>query len=163
MASNSSRPYPYRSRVLPQATIYEFWAEDGLLRFISLAAYPFPLPPLRDYGVVLGLELQDPTARPAGQDGRIEATVVAVIEEVLAYFPPSIVVWICSPDKQQQRARNQLFSRWYQHYKENNGPLDIVKKDVETSPNEYASLLYRADHPDREALEELLLGDVDKL
>ena len=74
-----------------------------------------------------------------------------------------MVVWICSPDRQQQRARNKLFNRWHQHYKEHNGVLTILKKDVETSPGEYASLLYRADHPEREALEELLLGDVDKL
>ena len=88
MALSFLPPYPYHSRALPQTTIYEFRADDGLTRFVSLAAYPFPLPPLRDHGIVLGLELQDPAARPAGQDARIEATVVAIIEEVLLLAPP---------------------------------------------------------------------------
>lgn len=163
MISPSWHPYPYRLRALPGTVLYEFTDYKGRLYSITFTAFDFPAQPLRDHGVVLGLELQDPAARDDGQDPRLEATMVAVVEQVVRQHPAAIVVWICSPDQQQQRARNKLFNRWYQHYRQHSGSLTIIKKDVETSPDEYTSLLYRADHPDRAALEELLLGDLGKL
>ena len=117
--------------------------------------------PLREHGIIVGLALQDPTIRETGTDPRIEATMAAVIEQILTE-PENIVLWICSPDKQQQRARNVLFDRWYRHYRQTGGPLDVLKKDVQTSPGEFASVLYQAENSAREQLEILLLEEVDK-
>ena len=163
MTLPSLHPYPCRLKALPEARIYEFVDDKNRTYFITLTTYDFPEQPLNDHGVVLGLELQNPTARDDGQDIRLEATMVAVVEQELTQYPSTIILWVCSPDKKQQRARNKLFNRWYKHYKDTDGLLTIIKKDVETNPNEYASLLYRADHPDRKELEELLLSDLDKL
>lgn len=159
----SLRPYHCHLKVLPEARIYEFIDDKARTYFITFTTYDFPEPPLQANGVVLGLGLLDPTARDNGRDIRLEATMIAVVEQELAQNPAAIIVWVCSPDKKQQRARHQLFNRWHKHYKETNGSLTIIKKDVETNPGEYTSLLYRADHPERQELEDLLLGDLDKL
>ncbi len=162
MTSPFLPPYPYRLINRGQVKAYEFNTAHGLTYEITFTSGDyFPASPLREYGIILGLELLDPLARDPGTDARIEATVIAAIEQVLAAADP-IIVWVCSPEKKQQRARNLLFNRWYQHYKQT-GPYQLIKQDVQPTAGQFVSLLYRADNPERGALEELLLEDLDKL
>ena len=157
--------YPYRLSLCPDTGAYKFTADHGISYFITLtpgsSLGALLASPLREHGIIVGLALQDPTIRETGTDPRIEATMAAVIEQILTE-PENIVLWICSPDKQQQRARNVLFDRWYRHYRQTGGPLDVLKKDVQTSPGEFASVLYQAENSAREQLEILLLEEVDK-
>lgn len=162
MESPSSRPYPYRSKRLPEASVYEFATDNGLIYNITFTTYDFPNPILSQHGVVLGIELPDSGTRDPGTDPRIEATVIAVIELLLNTDPTRVILWVCSPDKRQQAARNRKFDRWHRNYRENSGLLTIIKADLEVSPGEYTSLLYRADHPDAAALEALLREPLDK-
>lgn len=163
MTSPSLRPYPYRLISRGQVKAYEFTTESEIVYEITFTAGDyFPESPLREHGIILGLELLDPLARDPGTDSRIEATVVVVISQVLAEVE-NIIVWICSPDKKQQRARNALFNRWYQHYKRSGGPLNIIKKDVQPTTGQFVSILYRAENSERDELERLLLEQPDKL
>ena len=161
MISPSLRPYPCRLKALPGAPIYEFDTDGGLTYFIAFRHYNFPSPVLTRHGLVFDLELKSPGVDP-GTDRRIEATVLAILQQVLRRDPQTVILWVCSAADQRAAARNRKFDRWYRDYVKKNG-LTLIKKDSDPALDQYVSLLYRADYPDRAAIDQIPLDDQDKL
>ncbi len=151
---------------LPEATIYEFDTEEGLTYFIAFREYAnCPNPMIARHGLVFDLELKSPDADPSprkGTDPRIELTVLAVLKQVLAKSPQTIIAWVCSSADQQEAARHKKFDRWYRDYVKKTG-LSLIKRDSDPANEQFVSLIYRATHPDRAAIDQIPLDDLSKL
>lgn len=160
MTLPSLRPYQCHLKILPQATIYEFDTDAGLTYFIAFRQYDFPAPVLAQHGLVFDLELKSPALEP-GTDRRLEATVVDVLQRVLRRFPSAIVLWVCSAADRQAAVRHRKFDQWYRSFVAKNG-LSLLKRNSSQALDQYVSLLYRADHPNRAAIDQLPLDDPNK-
>ena len=70
-------------------------------------------------------------------------------------YPNQLVIWVCSTLDDQETARKSLFDRKYRLWCQRSS-LGIIKKDVEITPRDLMSIVYRTDSRFRAELEALL-------
>ena len=160
---NSSSPYPCLVTTRPDGWDYEFTTANGASFAIYFSNETDFFDGTEFANAVVSVGFKPTAGRrtrrgfrlPTNDDPQLFTTIAWAIETYLVQYPNQIVIWVCSTLDDQEVARKSLFDRKYRLWCQRSS-LAIVKRDVEITPRDLMSIVYRADSRFRTELEALL-------
>lgn len=99
-----------------------------------------------------------PGRQPRRFDQRIMETIIWLIFKTLDQDPKTTIAFVCEVEDDLAACRQRLFSRWFRK-SSRFGIHEICKYDSEFEGNGYGSILIHRDHPHRETVKAIFLGE----
>lgn len=97
----------------------------------------------------------------AGHDPRIKSTLIQFLAIFSEDHPKSAISYVCDSSDRKAHCRSKLFDRWFKEYNsQNKVKFEKENLSVDSSPPYLMSMVFRADHPNKETFVDLLRTEV---
>ncbi|WP_133299772.1 DUF6169 family protein [Larkinella punicea] len=145
--SSSLRPTSYS--LIRDKDSFTFTTDKGAIYKITFtqdAEYIDYLPFADD---VYSFVLEQTSGEYKGRDLRMKQTVIETLGRFFENLPQAVIIYNCSQENDHEKTRYDLFNRWFDEFGDEYDKVNY--SDLES--REYASAIFRKDHPQRRLIE----------
>jgi len=108
------KPYDYQSTADDVYTFKTDYRVNYIAYFTEASHYFSDYPEIKDTVLNFGCAPDRSTERLRGaRDGRVQYTVIAILEHYLEVRPEAIIFFVCDTRDRQHLARKILFDKWF--------------------------------------------------